>query len=60
MEETVSILRGLKPKYEIHHGVRILDSAVVSAAVLSNRYLTERKLPDKAVGKFRFLSNVLF
>jgi ATP-dependent Clp protease ATP-binding subunit ClpB len=49
VEETISILRGLKEKYEIHHGIRISDSAIVSAAVLSSRYLTERFMPDKAI-----------
>ncbi|MBV6658647.1 MAG: ATP-dependent chaperone ClpB [Devosiaceae bacterium] len=49
VEDTVSILRGLKEKYELHHGVRILDSAIVSAAALSNRYITDRFLPDKAI-----------
>jgi len=49
VEDTISILRGLKEKYEIHHGVRIKDSALVSAAVLSNRYITDRFLPDKAI-----------
>ncbi|MBZ0204387.1 MAG: AAA family ATPase [Ignavibacteria bacterium] len=49
VEDTISILRGLKEKYEIHHGVRITDSAIVSAAVLSQRYITERFLPDKAI-----------
>ncbi len=49
VEETVSILRGLKEKYELHHGVRISDSALVSAAMLSNRYITDRFLPDKAI-----------
>ena len=49
VEDTIAILRGLKEKYEIHHGVRILDSAIVSAATLSNRYITDRFLPDKAV-----------
>ena len=48
-EDTVSILRGLKERYEVHHGVRIQDSALVSAAVLSDRYLTGRFLPDKAI-----------
>ncbi len=47
--ETISILRGLKEKYELHHGVRISDSAIVSAATLSNRYITDRFLPDKAI-----------
>ena len=49
MEDTVSILRGLKDKYEQHHGVRIADSALVAAATLSNRYITDRFLPDKAI-----------
>ncbi|VVT54397.1 uncharacterized protein SAPINGB_P004055 [Magnusiomyces paraingens] len=49
IRETVAILRGLQPKYEIHHGVRILDSALVTAAQLASRYLTYRKLPDSAV-----------
>jgi ATP-dependent Clp protease ATP-binding subunit ClpB len=49
VEDTVSILRGIKEKYELHHGVRILDSALVSAAALSNRYITDRFLPDKAI-----------
>ncbi|MGX1692251.1 ATP-dependent chaperone ClpB [Brevundimonas naejangsanensis] len=49
VEDTVSILRGLKEKYEVHHGVRISDSAIVAAATLSNRYITDRFLPDKAI-----------
>jgi ATP-dependent Clp protease ATP-binding subunit ClpB len=49
VEDTIAILRGLKERYEVHHGVRIQDSALVSAAVLSNRYLTNRFLPDKAI-----------
>jgi ATP-dependent Clp protease ATP-binding subunit ClpB len=49
VEDTISILRGLKERYEVHHGVRIQDSALVSAAVLSDRYLTGRFLPDKAI-----------
>jgi ATP-dependent Clp protease ATP-binding subunit ClpB len=49
VEETISILRGLREKYEVHHGVRITDSALVAAATLSNRYITERFLPDKAI-----------
>src|SRR6202522_3234648 len=49
VEDTISILRGLKEKYESHHGVRITDSAIVAAAVLSNRYITDRFLPDKAI-----------
>jgi len=47
--DTIGILRGLKERYEVHHGVRIQDSALVSAAVLSNRYITDRFLPDKAI-----------
>ncbi|MFQ5455238.1 MAG: ATP-dependent chaperone ClpB [Nitrospirota bacterium] len=49
VEDTISILRGLKERYEVHHGVRIKDSALISAAVLSNRYISDRFLPDKAV-----------
>ena len=49
VEDTISILRGLKDRYEVHHGVRIKDSALVSAAVLSHRYITDRALPDKAI-----------
>jgi ATP-dependent Clp protease ATP-binding subunit ClpB len=49
VEDTISILRGLKEKYEMHHGVRITDSAIVAAATLSNRYITDRFLPDKAI-----------
>jgi ATP-dependent Clp protease ATP-binding subunit ClpB len=49
VEETISILRGLKEKYELHHGVRITDSAIVAAATLSDRYITDRFLPDKAI-----------
>ena len=49
VEETISILRGLRERYELHHGVRITDSALVAAAVLSNRYISERFLPDKAI-----------
>ena len=49
VEDTISILRGIKEKYELHHGVRIADSALVSAATLSNRYITDRFLPDKAI-----------
>jgi ATP-dependent Clp protease ATP-binding subunit ClpB len=48
-EDTISILRGLKEKYEVHHGVRIKDSAIVAAATLSHRYITDRFLPDKAI-----------
>src|ERR1044071_9348232 len=47
--DTISILRGLKEKYEVHHGVRITDGAIVAAATLSNRYITDRFLPDKAI-----------
>jgi ATP-dependent Clp protease ATP-binding subunit ClpB len=49
VEETISILRGLRERYEVHHGVRITDSAIVAAATLSNRYITDRFLPDKAI-----------
>src|ERR671910_806405 len=49
VEDTVSILRGLKEKYEVHHGVRITDGAIVAAATLSHRYITDRFLPDKAI-----------
>ncbi len=49
VEDTISILRGLKEKYELHHGVRITDAAIVAAATLSNRYITDRFLPDKAI-----------
>ncbi|KAG6324640.1 chaperone ATPase hsp78 [Claviceps purpurea] len=49
VENTISILRGIKDKYEVHHGVRITDGALVAAAVLSNRYVTDRFLPDKAI-----------
>ena len=49
VEDTISILRGLKERYEVHHGVRILDSAIIAAATLSHRYITERFLPDKAI-----------
>jgi ATP-dependent Clp protease ATP-binding subunit ClpB len=48
-EDTISILRGLKQKYEVHHGVRITDAAVIAAATLSDRYITDRQLPDKAI-----------
>ncbi|WP_341761004.1 ATP-dependent chaperone ClpB [Candidatus Tisiphia endosymbiont of Thecophora atra] len=49
VEDTISILRGIKDKYELHHGVRIADSAIVAASTLSNRYITDRYLPDKAI-----------
>ena len=49
VEDTISILRGLRERYEVHHGVRIKDAALVSAAVLSHRYITDRFLPDKAI-----------
>ena len=49
VEDTISILRGLKERYEVHHGVKIKDSALVAAAVMSNRYITDRFLPDKAI-----------
>jgi ATP-dependent Clp protease ATP-binding subunit ClpB len=47
--ETISILRGLREKYEVHHGVQIMDSAIIQAATLAHRYLTSRKLPDSAI-----------
>src|SRR4051812_13989878 len=49
VQDTISILRGLKERYEVHHGVRIQDSALVAAATLSNRYIADRFLPDKAI-----------
>jgi len=49
VEDTIAILRGLKERYEVHHGVRIRDEALVAAATLSNRYITSRFLPDKAI-----------
>jgi ATP-dependent Clp protease ATP-binding subunit ClpB len=49
VEDTISILRGLKQRYEVYHGVRITDAAVIAAATLSNRYITDRRLPDKAI-----------
>jgi ATP-dependent Clp protease ATP-binding subunit ClpB len=49
VDDTIGILRGLKERYEVHHGIRILDSAIVAAATLSNRYITDRFLPDKAI-----------
>lgn len=49
IDDTISILRGLKERYEVHHGVRITDSAIVAAAQLSSRYITDRFLPDKAI-----------
>jgi len=49
VEDTIAILRGLKERYETHHGVRIKDSAIIAAATLSSRYITERFLPDKAI-----------
>ena len=49
VEDTISILRGLRERYEVHHGVKIKDSALVAAAVLSHRYITDRFLPDKAI-----------
>lgn len=49
VSDTISILRGIKDKYEMHHGVRISDSALVAAATLSHRYITDRFLPDKAI-----------
>ena len=49
VQDTISILRGLKERYEVHHGVRISDNALITAAVLSDRYISERFLPDKAI-----------
>src|SRR5687767_15577508 len=49
VQDTIAILRGLKERYEVHHGVRITDAAIVAAAMLSNRYITARFLPDKAI-----------
>jgi len=49
VEDTIAILRGIKEKYEVHHGIKILDSAIIAAATLSNRYITDRFLPDKAI-----------
>ena len=49
MQDTVAILRGLKERYEVHHGVDITDPAIVAAANLSHRYITDRQLPDKAI-----------
>ena len=49
IQDTISILRGIKEKYDLHHGVRITDGALVSAATLSDRYITDRFLPDKAI-----------
>src|SRR6202000_2713348 len=49
VEDTIAILRGLREKYEVHHGVRIKDSAIVAAATLSHRYISDRFLPDKAI-----------
>src|SRR6202040_2003240 len=49
VEDTISILRGLRERYEVHHGVRIQDAALVAAAVLSHRYIADRFLPDKAI-----------
>ena len=48
-EDTIAILRGLKERYEVHHGVAITDSAIIAAAKLSQRYITDRQLPDKAI-----------
>ena len=49
VEDTIAILRGLKERYELHHGVSIQDSAIIAAARMSHRYITDRKLPDKAI-----------
>lgn len=55
VEDTISILRGLRERYELHHGVKISDSALVSAAVLSDRYITDRFLPDKGIWQSNYL-----
>ena len=49
VEDSIAILRGLKERYEVHHGVRIQDAAIIAAVTLSNRYITDRFLPDKAI-----------
>ena len=49
VEDTIAILRGLKSKYEVHHGVRITDASLIAASTLASRYLSERKMPDKAI-----------
>ena len=49
VEDTIAILRGLKERYEVYHGVKITDGAIIAAATLSNRYITDRFLPDKAI-----------
>ena len=49
MEDTIAILRGLESRYEVFHGVKITDNAIIAAATLSNRYITDRFLPDKAI-----------
>jgi ATP-dependent Clp protease ATP-binding subunit ClpB len=49
VEDTIAILRGLKERYEVFHGVKIQDNAIIAAATLSNRYITDRFLPDKAI-----------
>src|SRR5260221_13293372 len=49
VEDTIAILRGLKERYEVHHGVRIKDAAIIAAATLSHRYISDRFLPDKAI-----------
>ena len=49
VEDTIAILRGLKDRYATHHGVQILDSAIIAAAKMSHRYITDRQLPDKAI-----------
>lgn len=60
VEDTISILRGLRERYELHHGVKISDSALVSAAVLSDRYITDRFLPDKGIRQFNYLKMFFF
>ena len=59
LEDTITILRGLKEKYEVHHGVQITDGAIVEAAKLAAKYITGRKMPDKAVGKRATLQTTL-
>ena len=59
-EDTVSILRGLKPRYELHHGVRIRDEALLAAAKLSSRYLPDRFLPDKGTSSSMFVDAMYF
>ena len=60
VEDTISILRGLRERYELHHGVKISDNALVSAAILSDRYITERFLPDKGKPEVLFTQATLY